>query len=63
MAITKTTSGTHDQVEGKIHQVKGAIKEGIGKATNNPNLRAEGTAEKVRGKVEETVGKIKKSVK
>ena len=63
MAITKGTTGTHDQVAGKIHQVKGAIKEGIGKATNNPNLQVEGTAEKVRGKIEESVGKIKKAVK
>jgi uncharacterized protein YjbJ (UPF0337 family) len=63
MTIRRTTSGTHDQVAGKMHQVKGAVKDGIGKVTNNPKLRAEGTAEKVRGKVEETVGKIKGSVK
>lgn len=54
-----TTSGTHDRVEGKVHEVKGAVKEQIGKATNNPNLQDEGTAEKLTGKVESTVGKVK----
>jgi uncharacterized protein YjbJ (UPF0337 family) len=54
------TSGTHDQVEGKVHEVKGAIKEQIGKATNNPNLQGEGTAEKIDGKIEHKVGQVKK---
>ncbi len=54
------TSGTHDQVEGKVHEVKGAIKEQIGKATNNPNLQDEGTAEKIDGKIEHKVGQVKK---
>jgi uncharacterized protein YjbJ (UPF0337 family) len=61
MAMTNTvTSGTHDQVEGKVHEVKGAIKEQIGKATNNPNLQDEGTAEKIDGKIEHKVGQVKK---
>ena len=53
------TSSTHDKVEGKVHQVKGAIKEQIGKLTNNPNLEGEGTAEKIGGKVQEKVGQVK----
>jgi len=54
------TSSTHDEVEGKVHQAKGAIKEGIGKLTNNPNLHDEGTAEKVDGKIEEKIGQVKR---
>jgi uncharacterized protein YjbJ (UPF0337 family) len=54
------TSSTHDETEGKVHQVKGAIKEGIGHLTNNPNLHDEGTAEKVDGKVEEKIGQVKR---
>ena len=54
------TSGTHDQVEGKVHEVKGAVKEQIGKATNNPRLQDEGTVEKISGKVENKVGQVKK---
>jgi len=35
-------SGTHDQVEGNIHKVKGEIKEIAGKLTKNPDLEIEG---------------------
>ena len=35
---------TKDQIEGKAHEVKGKIKETLGKATNDPNLHAEGQA-------------------
>jgi uncharacterized protein YjbJ (UPF0337 family) len=57
---TNVTSSTHDEVEGKVHQAKGAVKEAIGKATNNPNLHDEGTAEKINGKVEEKIGQVKR---
>jgi uncharacterized protein YjbJ (UPF0337 family) len=57
---TTTTTGTHDQVEGKVHEVKGAIKQKIGQATNNPNLEDEGTAERINGVVEKKVGDVKK---
>ena len=39
--------GTKDEIAGKIHEVKGAVKEKVGKLTNNPDLEAEGTVEKV----------------
>jgi len=55
-----TTTSTHDQVEGKVHEVKGAVKEKIGQMTNNPNLQDEGTAEKFNGTVERKVGEVKK---
>jgi uncharacterized protein YjbJ (UPF0337 family) len=57
---TTTTTSTHDRVEGQVHEVKGAIKEKIGQATNNPNLQDEGTAEKLNGTIERKVGDIKK---
>jgi uncharacterized protein YjbJ (UPF0337 family) len=59
-ATTEPTSGTHDQVEGKVHEVKGAIKQKIGHATNNPNLEDEGTAERINGVIEKKVGDVKK---
>jgi uncharacterized protein YjbJ (UPF0337 family) len=34
---------TQDKTEGKIHEVKGKIKEEIGKVTSDPNLEGEGT--------------------
>ena len=51
---------TKDKVEGALHQAKGAVKEKIGHATNNPDLEDEGTAEKVGGKVQKKVGDIEK---
>ena len=57
---SRATTSTHDRMEGKVHEVKGAIKEKIGRATNNPNLRDEGTDEKISGKVERKVGEVKK---
>jgi uncharacterized protein YjbJ (UPF0337 family) len=51
---------TRDEVAGKIHEVKGAVKEKVGKLTNNPDLEAEGTVEKVVGKVQKKIGQVKK---
>ena len=51
---------TKDKVQGKVHEVKGAVKEKIGKATNNPDLESEGQDEKVGGKVQKKVGDIEK---
>lgn len=51
---------TKDKVQGKVHEVKGAVKERIGKATNDPDLESEGQAEKIGGKVQKKVGDIEK---
>jgi uncharacterized protein YjbJ (UPF0337 family) len=56
---TTTTSSTHDQVEGKVHEIKGAIKEKIGHLTNNPNLQDDGTAERIDGTIQRKVGDVK----
>ncbi len=45
-----------DEVKGKAHQVKGAIKDKVGEVTNNPSLEAEGEAERLAGKIQEKVG-------
>ena len=52
-------SGTRDEAEGKLHKVKGKIKEIAGKAVGNRDLEAEGKAENVDGKVQEKIGEIK----
>jgi uncharacterized protein YjbJ (UPF0337 family) len=51
---------TKDKVQGAIHDAKGAVKEKIGRATNNPNLEAEGQDEKVGGKIQKKVGDVEK---
>lgn len=51
---------TKDQVEGSLHQAKGAVKEQIGKVTGNPDLTAAGRSEQTAGKVQKKVGEIEK---
>jgi len=51
---------TKDQAAGKLHEMKGKIKEKAGQVTNNPNLADEGQGEKVAGKIQKKVGQIEK---
>jgi uncharacterized protein YjbJ (UPF0337 family) len=41
---------TDDKATGKLHEVKGAIRQKAGEITNNPDLAANGNAEKNAGK-------------
>ncbi|UJX43087.1 CsbD family protein [Desulfovibrio sp. JY] len=45
--------------EGKLHQVKGKIKEVVGDVVGNPTLEAEGKVEGVGGKIQEKIGHVK----
>ena len=51
---------TKDKAQGKVHEVKGAVKEKIGRATNNPRLVAEGTDERLGGKIQKKIGDVKR---
>jgi len=51
---------TKDQIQGKLHEIKGKAKEKAGQVTNNPDLAAEGQAEKIVGVVQKKVGQIEK---
>jgi uncharacterized protein YjbJ (UPF0337 family) len=51
---------TKDKAQGKFHEVKGKIKEKVGRATKNPDLEAEGQIEKIGGKVQKKIGQVKK---
>jgi uncharacterized protein YjbJ (UPF0337 family) len=53
---------TQDRTEGKLHEVKGEIKEAVGKATNDPDLEVSGNTEKNGGKVQEWIGRVDKAV-
>ncbi|MGD0403498.1 MAG: CsbD family protein [Candidatus Acidiferrales bacterium] len=53
-------NSSKDQAEGTMHEVKGKVKEQVGRATNNPNLQDEGTDEKVAGKVQKKIGQVEK---
>ena len=43
---------TKNEVQGKVHEVKGTVKEKVGKATNNPDLELEGQDEQTAGTVQ-----------
>ncbi len=53
-------NSTKDQAAGKVHEVKGAVKEKVGRATNDPVLENEGTDEKVGGKIQKKIGQVEK---
>jgi len=55
-------SGTKDRAEGKLHEVKGKVKQTAGKLVKNKELEAEGSAEKTAGKLQGKVGRVKKGV-
>ena len=48
-----------DEAKGAAKDVKGSIKEGVGKATGNDRMAAEGAGERVAGKVQKGVGSLK----
>jgi uncharacterized protein YjbJ (UPF0337 family) len=52
---------TDDQATGKLHEIKGAIKQKAGELTGNANLEADGRFEKNAGKVISIAGKIEKA--
>jgi uncharacterized protein YjbJ (UPF0337 family) len=54
--------GTKDKAKGKFHEVKGKIKEKVGRATNNPILEAEGKGERIGGKMKTKFGQIEKTI-
>ncbi len=56
-------SSTGDKVKGMANEAVGNIKQGVGKATDNPKLRAEGKAQEVKGEVQQEIGKAKDAVK
>ena len=51
-----------DEVEGKWDQAKGRVKEGVGKAIDDPELEAEGDADRIGGQAQEGFGKAKRKV-
>ncbi len=48
-----------DRIDGAAKQVKGSIKEAVGKVTGDSKTQAEGVAEKAAGKLQNSVGGVK----
>jgi uncharacterized protein YjbJ (UPF0337 family) len=53
---------TKDKIAGKVHQVKGDIREKVGQLTNDTDLEDEGIGEKIAGKIQEKIGQVEKVI-
>jgi uncharacterized protein YjbJ (UPF0337 family) len=58
----KMKPSTEDEIAGKVHEVKGTIKEKVGELTNDPDLEGEGIGEKLAGKVRKKIGQVEKAL-
>ena len=52
-----------DRVVGSAKQVKGAVKQAVGKAGGDTKLETEGKADKIKGKVQNAIGGVKDTLK
>ena len=52
-----------DRIAGLAKEVKGVVKETLGKAVGDAKLEAEGKADKIEGKVQNAVGGLKDALK
>jgi uncharacterized protein YjbJ (UPF0337 family) len=52
-----------DRIAGVAKEIKGSVKETIGKAVGDAKLQSDGKADKVEGKVQNAVGGLKDAVK
>jgi uncharacterized protein YjbJ (UPF0337 family) len=52
-----------DRIAGAAKQIKGSLKETVGKVAGDAKLQSEGKAEKAVGKVQNAIGGLKDSLK
>ena len=48
-----------DRVAGAVKEIKGSVKETIGKALGDAKLQSDGKADKIEGKVQNAIGGLK----
>jgi uncharacterized protein YjbJ (UPF0337 family) len=52
-----------DRIAGAAHEIKGSVKEAIGKAVGDGKSQSDGKAERTAGKIQNAVGGIKDRVR
>jgi len=52
-----------DRVVGSAKEIKGEVKQAVGKAVGDAKLESEGKADKIEGKVQKAIGGIKDTLK
>jgi uncharacterized protein YjbJ (UPF0337 family) len=54
---------TKDKAIGRFHEVKGKVKQKVGRVTNDPDLETEGRVEEIGGKVQKKIGQVEKALR
>lgn len=52
-----------NRIDGKVKQVKGSVKEALGKVTGDRKTEAEGLSEKTAGKIQEKAGETADAIR
>jgi len=52
-----------DRVVGSAKQIKGAVKQAVGKAVGDAKMESEGRADEIEGKVQNAIGGLKDALK
>lgn len=52
-----------DKIKGTANQALGRIKQGVGEATKNDELKSEGRVQEAKGVAQEAIGKAKAAIK
>jgi uncharacterized protein YjbJ (UPF0337 family) len=52
-----------DRIAGSAKEVKGAVKQMVGKAVGDAKLESEGKADKIEGKVQNAIGGLKDTLR
>jgi uncharacterized protein YjbJ (UPF0337 family) len=52
-----------DRVAGSAKEIKGAVKEALGKAVGDAKLESDGKADKMEGKVQNAIGGLKDTLR
>ena len=58
-----SAQGTTDKIEGTGKELKGSVKETIGKAVGDAKLESDGKADKVEGKIQNAIGGVKDALR
>jgi uncharacterized protein YjbJ (UPF0337 family) len=56
-------SSTTDKIKGVANEAIGKVKQGVGRATDNPEIEAEGVLQERKGEAQQVIGKAKDAVK
>ena len=50
--------GTENRTEGKLDDLKGRVKDGVGGLTGDQSLQAEGKIDRIKGKAKDAIGEL-----